>query len=107
MIPDAGLLPATGALPLLETRRFNSAKWTVKSAAAWQAEADKSAKSLYVVKLSFDDIEGDVANVGVGVEIIVPTNTPGVVVCCCNTTDVFRRVGKTWRLEKRLETICS
>lgn len=109
-IPDSGLLPTTGPLPLLQTsdaRSFNSAKWSVKSAAAWQETADASGKAVYAVKRSFEDVEEAVANAGVRVEIIVPTNTPGLTLCCCSTTEVFRRVGKTWRFEKRLGTICS
>lgn len=111
VVADWRLLPARGPLPLRQDsfnpRQFNAAKWTLKSDAAWQAEADKAGRSLHVVTLAFSPPEDDVVNVRVGVDIIVPTGNPALVLCCCNSTDVYRRVGKKWRFEKRLETICA
>lgn len=110
-IPNAGLLPKTGPLPLrddsFDARSFPVSKWTLKSAAAWQAEADKAGATRYVVTIVPGETKGDAAEVTVGVELILPAKSDALVLCCCNTTDLYRREGKFWRFEKTLGTICS
>ena len=56
------------------------------SGAAWQADADKATS---------------------GVELIQPTKSQGIVMCCCSTTELYRREGNRWRFEKTLGTICA
>lgn len=107
--PDAGLLPKSGAIPVraVDARAFPAAKWTVKSAAQWQAEADKAGENRYAAIVEFVDINGDVARVNVGVDLFIPVSKPGGKLCCCSATDVYRYDGKTWRFEKREATLCS
>jgi hypothetical protein len=110
-IPDAGLLPKAGPLPLrqdsFDARAFSKSKWTLKSGAAWQADADKANATRYVVVIAPGEIKGDTAEVTIGVELIQPTKSQGIVLCCCSATDLYRREGNRWRFEKTLGTICS
>ncbi len=107
--PDAGLLPKSGLIPVIaaDARAFPAKKWLAKSAAQWQAEADKAEENRYAGIVEFIDVKGDVARVQVGVELFIPSSKPSAVLCCCSATDVYRRDGKTWRFEKREEMLCS
>lgn len=111
LIPDHGLLPKTGAIPFrqdsFDGRAFDSSKWTVKSADAWQAEADRTKSNVYVVTVRPVEVKGDEAQLNVGVELVLPAGSTEKSLCCCNATEVYRRVGKTWRYEKSLGTVCS
>jgi hypothetical protein len=61
-----------------------------------------------VAAIGLPEIEGDLARVSVGVEVIVPSGTRGLVLCCYNATDVYRRNARgVWRFEKRDGTVCA
>jgi len=118
-LPDSGLLPAKGPLPLLAQLGGDGPpltadmltqpkQWKLHSNDEWQAAADKLGTSVYVAAIGLPEIEGELALVSVGVELMVPTGTPGLVLCCCNATDVYRRDSRgVWRFEKRGATVCA
>lgn len=118
-LPDSGLLPEKGPLPLLAQLGGDGPpltadmltqpkQWKLHSKDEWQAEADKLGKSVYVAVIGLPQIEGEIALVSVGVEVIVPTGTGGLVLCCCTSTHVYRPDSRgVWRYTKRLGTVCA
>ena len=116
-VPDSGLLPSIGPLPLLSrlgrdgpmvTVKVDASRWTVKPLSAWRADADARKRPVYAVMIGLPEIDGDVALVSVGVELIRPSDFAGVVMCCCTATDTYRRgADGVWRFSRRGGTVCA
>ncbi len=118
-LPDSGLMPEKGPLPLLAQLGFEGpplasdllmtpSRWALNPRSAWQAKADAAGKSQYVVEIGLPDVEGDVATVSVGVQLVTQTSFRGVVLCCCTAIDIYRRNARgVWRFEKRDGTVCA
>lgn len=116
-VPDSGVLPTTGPVPLLSRLgrdgpelkvKLDSARWTAKLWSAWRADADQKGASVYVVMIGLPEVKGDVALVSVGVEIVTRSDFSGGVLCCCNATDTYRRgTDGVWRFARRGGTVCA
>lgn len=106
-IPDIRLLPATGPIPFVaEARTFH---WTdrvlpadggrpfqLTSRAALQASADAQGANQYYVSVHDEQLTPDVATLWVGAAFARPSNSRGLVACCCSWQVQLRRDGASW-----------
>ena len=101
-LPDAGLRISVKALPASELRRY-----VLVSSAAIQAEADRTKQTLYFITIDRPVIAGDEATVWLGVDLVEPTDSKMIKLCCCASQEFFRRTQERWEFVKSLVRRCS
>ena len=101
-MPEAGLKLSRAALPQRDGYSF-----VLLSAAAAQAEADRSGRPVYFITVDQPSITDDTATISLGVDLVSPREPKTINMCCCTGQGQFRRTDGRWAFVKWAQMICS
>jgi len=121
-LPDAGLLPkdslpvvcsditvsvAQQQQPAVITAAAlpGAKRFVLRPRAELQAQADKADANVAYISFGVE-LAGDEADVDFGVDILLPTQSKAVKLCCCSSSDHFSRKQGTWKFVSRGTTMC-
>ena len=99
-MPEAGLKLSRAALPQRDGYSF-----VLLSAAAAQAEADRSGRPVYFITVDQPSITDDTATISLGVDVVSPREPKTINMCCCTGQGQFRRTGGRWAFVKWAQMI--
>ena len=101
-MPLAGESLTSAALPRLDGYEFY-----LTTAAAAQAEADRTRRNVTFLIVDRPVIAGDTATLWLGVDIAIPADPNNVKLCCCTGLGQFRRAQGRWAFVEWTERVCS